>query len=53
MEGGDVLHHVKRDGELARMGNVRENMSRESARIPVSSGYVSLRGKCYFTGDPN
>ena len=27
--GGNVLHHVKREGELSRAGNVRGNMSGE------------------------
>jgi len=26
--GGNVLHHVKREGELSGGGNVRRNMSR-------------------------
>jgi len=33
--GGNVLHHVKREGELSGRGNVRES---------VSGGYV--QGKC-------
>jgi len=28
VEGGNVLHHVKREGELSGRGNVRGNMFR-------------------------
>jgi len=33
VEGGNVLHHVKRRGELFGGGNVRGDMSRDNVQI--------------------